>query len=150
MRDGKSSERGWGSWVYAALAGVQFALLLDMTFDWRWKLHEYGMRAAIAEGAYGQRRAPQLVALVILAAVLIVCGVAILYRFRHRAGVALAVTATLLSVGLWCSEAISYHFLDRVLYLMIGKAMLVSFLWLGLAVITCCGLCRDALSQRAR
>jgi hypothetical protein len=142
----RSSEHAW---IFALLAGVQFALLLDMAFDWRWKLHDYGMRTAMAHGLYGERRTPQLLVLLILVALLVVSLAVILYRFRHRVGVVLAMAGTLLSVGLWCSEALSYHFLDRVLYLMIGNAMLVSFLWGGFAVITCLGLWLDTLSMDA-
>jgi hypothetical protein len=136
--------------IFAVLAGVQLALLLDMAFDWRWKLHDYGMRTAMVGGIYGERRAPQLLILVILAAILLACCSAILYRLRHRRGLGLTLASigTMLSLGLWCSEALSYHFFDQVLYRTVGKAMLVSFLWCGLAALTCFGAWTADLKRR--
>jgi hypothetical protein len=122
------------------LAAVQFMLLLDMAFDWRWRLHEYWMRQAITEGVYSERRGPQLFALVGLAVVIIMAVIVLLSRFRRQKGLALAFTGTLLSIGLCAGEAISYHYADIVLHATIGGAMMVSFLWCGLCAITCLGL----------
>jgi hypothetical protein len=143
-------QNGPSSRIFAILAGVQLALLLDMAFDLRWKLHDYGMHAAMTRGIYGERRAPQLLALEALAAVVLVVSTVVVYRFRHRVGAALALTGTTLSVGLWCSEALSYHFFDQVLYRMVGKAMLVSFLWCAFAALTCLGVCTADLSYRKK
>jgi hypothetical protein len=154
----RRSQRDESSHLFALLAGIQLAMLLDMAFDWRWKLHAYLMRMAMAQGVYGERRAPQLQALVILAVILLLCCSAILYRLRRRTGhrtslrpgLALASIGTMLSLGLWCSEALSYHFLDQVLYRMVGRAMLVSFLWCGLAALTSLGAWTADRSYRKR
>lgn len=146
MRWAKCRQDRQSGRIFAVLTSVQLALLLDMAFDWRWKLHDYGMRVAMMRGIYGERRAPQLLTLEVMAAILFVAVAMVLYRFRHRVGATLALTGTMLSVGLWCSEALSYHFFDRILYVMVGKAMLVSFLWCGLALVTCLGVWKDGSS----
>ncbi len=102
----------------------------------------------MAGDVYGERRSPQLLALVVLGCVLIVGSVLIQRRFRGRRGVRLALTGTMLSVGLWCCEALSYHYMDLVLYRMIGGLMVVSLLWVGLAATTCAGVRLDAGFRR--
>jgi hypothetical protein len=129
--------------VYLLLTAVQFGLLIDMTFDIRWKLHEFFMTRAVEHNVYGERRDPQLVALVLLIGVLLVGASWILRRFRDRPGLVLAVSGTMLSVGLWFCEMLSYHFVDHVMYSMVGELMLVSLLWLGLAATTCYGVWLD-------
>ena len=129
--------------AFGAFAAVQLGLLLDMAFDWRWKLHDFWMREAMASGVYDRRRLPQMLALGLLALGASLASAAILYRCRRRVGVALAMTGTLLSVGLWCSESISLHLMDRVFYHQVGKVMLVSLLWVALAALTCLGVWLD-------
>jgi len=129
---------------FAILSAVQLFLLLDMAFDWRWKLHEFWMRAAMASEVYQQRRGPQLLALGLLAVTLAIVSVAILYKMRRRIGAAAAAVGTLLSAGLWATEAISYHAVDAVFYRMAAGAMAVSLLWCVLAAITCIGLWMDS------
>jgi hypothetical protein len=127
---------------FGALAAVQLGLLVDMAFDWFW------MREAMASGVYDRRRLPQMLALGLLALGAVLASAAILYRCRRRAGVALALTGTLLSVGLWCSESISLHLMDRVFYHLAGKLMMVSLLWVGLAAVTCFGVWLDTRLSR--
>jgi hypothetical protein len=129
---------------FGALAAVQLGLLLDIAFDWRWRVHDFWMREAMVSGVYDRRRLPQMLALGLLALGAALGSAAILYRCRRRVGVALAMTGTLLSVGLWCSEWISFHWVDQVYYYLVGKLMLVSLLWLGLAALTCFGVWLDA------
>jgi hypothetical protein len=125
------------------LAGVQLALLLDMAFDWRWKLHEFWMREAIAHGVYDQRYGPQLLALGLLICAVAFGSVWVLHRFRHRVGLALAVMGTLLSVGLWFCEWVSYHAVDTVLYREAGGVMTVGLAWGVAAGITWFGVWLD-------
>lgn len=125
--------------LFAVLAGAQLALLLDFALNLRWRLHDLLAREAVMQGDYDLRRAPQLLALVILAVVTL-CGVAwIVGRLRRRAGVAIATTATMLSLALWCSEVLSYHFFDQVLYHAVGAMMLVSVVRICLILLTCVG-----------
>jgi len=124
--------------LFVLLTGVQLVLLLDMAFDWRWKIHGFWVREALALGVYDQRRSPQVLALAVLSLAMVLAVV--FCRFRRRVGVALALTGTLLSVGLWCCECISWHFVDQFLYHLAGKVMVVSLLWFSLAVVTCFGV----------
>ena len=140
--------RGRPSGEFLLLAAVQLGLALDMAFDVRWKLHEFFMTRAMDLHVYGERRDPQLVALVLLGGVSVIVVVWILRRFRSRPGLAVATSGTMLSIGLGFCEMLSYHFMDHVLYSMVGKLMLVSFLWLGLAMTTCYGIWLDVTSVR--
>jgi hypothetical protein len=142
--------RGRPSGEFLLLAAVQLGLVVDMAFDIRWKLHEFFMTRAMELHVYGERRDPQLLALILLAGVLLCCAWWILRRFRGRRGLALALTGTMLSIGLWFCEMLSYHFMDHVLYSMLGNLMLVSFLWLGLALATCCGVWLEGVARRSR
>ena len=119
------------------------ALVLDIAFDLRWKLHAFFMDEATALDVYGERRGPQLVVLLLMSGLAIFGLVWIARRFAGRRGVAVAVTGTMFSVGLWCCEMLSYHYTDAVLFLMVGKVMLVSLLWLALATTTCVGIWMD-------
>jgi len=132
--------------LFAVLSGVQLALLLDMAFEWRWKLHAWSMRTAMAYGVYDSRRLPQLLALAALAAGMVFCCVLIMKRLHHNRGAAIVLVGTLLSLGLWWVEVVSYHPIDMVLYRMIGKAMLVGFIWIGFALVTCLGVWIDSRS----
>ena len=126
--------------ILAVVAGVQLALLLDMTFNWRWLLHEVWMQEAAAFHVYEFRRTPQLISLVVLVGLVSGSVGLAIYRLRRRPGVALAVAGTVCSIGVWCAETLSYHFLDAVLYRMVGSVMAVAFVWLGLSSVTGLGL----------
>lgn len=139
--------RGRPSGEFLPLAAAQLGLVLDIAFDIRWKLHDFWMTRAMEMHVYGERREPQLIALVVLSGLLLVGVAWILRRFRARLGLAIAMSGTMLSIGLWFSEMLSYHFMDAVLYSMVGRLMLVSFLWLGLAMTTCCGVWLDTASR---
>jgi len=138
-----TARRGDLSGVWLLLTSLQLGLVVDVAFDLRWKLHAFWMDRAIADKVYSERRSPQLVALVVLFGLLLAGGVLIQQRFRGRRGVQLALTGTMLSVGLWCCEALSYHYMDLVLYRMHGGLMMVSLLWVGLAALTFVGVWMD-------
>jgi hypothetical protein len=129
--------------IFVVLAGVQFALLLDMALDWRWKIHDYWMREAMNLGLYADRRSPQLLALLALGLMLVLGCLLLWHRFRQRPGLSLALIGTLLSLELWCCECLSYHFVDAVLYRLLGKLMAISLVWIGLAALTCFGVWMD-------
>ncbi len=99
-------------------------------------------------GVYGERRPPQVLALLVLFGVLAIATIWICYRFRGRPGLAMAVTGTVLSVGLVCCESISYHYVDMIFYRMVGYVMAVSLVWIGLALITCMGALLDRRNHR--
>jgi hypothetical protein len=129
--------------IYLALSLAQLVLLLDIAFDWRWKLHDLFMHAAMSQDIYGERRMPQRLALVLVAAVAAAVAGWILWKLRPRRGAGLAAAATVLSVALHGVEMISYHGMDAILYRMAGGVMVVSFLWAALALLTCMGVGLD-------
>jgi len=130
--------------LFSQIAGIQFFLFLDMAFDWRWKIHDFWENGAMALGVYGERRPPQLLALALICSALAMATIWIFREFRGQTGVAMAVTGTVLSAGIWCCDAISYHYLDAILYHLIGKVMVVSLVWSSLAVVTCFGVWLDS------
>ena len=144
-RVGERSRRSSFGW----LGAIQLLLLLDMAGDWRWKLHDFWMREAVTKGVYEERRWPQMLALALLAAMVIVATAWAYRRFRSRVGFAVALGATIFCVALWFCEAISFHFVDALFYRQIGSVMLVSLLWIGLAIATCVGAWLDARGDRA-
>jgi hypothetical protein len=50
----------------------------------------------------------------------------------------------LLSLVLWCTEVISLHALDHVLYHLLGQWMLVSLVWVLAGLMTSVGILIDA------
>jgi hypothetical protein len=132
-----------GRRIYLALSLAQLVLLMDIAFNWRWKLHDLFMHAAMAEDIYGERRMPQRLALVLIAVVAAAVAAWILWRLRPRRGAGLAAAATVLSFALHGVEMISYHGMDAILYRAAGGVMVVSFLWAALALLTCIGVGLD-------
>jgi hypothetical protein len=49
-----------------SLAMLEAALFLDAVFNWRWILHGFLAKTAVANGVYGKRRLPQVLALLAL------------------------------------------------------------------------------------
>lgn len=139
----EGQRRAGNSGVFGVLAVVQMALLLDIAFNLRWKLHEFFMQGAVSHGLYAMRRQPQRFALFVLGTFAILGCALIVSRFRRRRGVALAVAGTSFSVALRCAEVLSYHDLDAVLYHAVGGVMLVSLLWAGLTLLTLAGVWID-------
>jgi hypothetical protein len=129
------------------VACVQLFLLLDILFDWRWKIHEFEDGKASGIGMYQLRRMPQEIASIVLLLGLAFFVIWIIRRFRNRIGAALTMTGTLLSVGLWICEVISFHDTDRILYHSFGGLMAIALLWLSLAAVTCYGVWMDGRSQ---
>jgi hypothetical protein len=143
LRSFRCGRDGVSGRIFAVLAAVQLALLLDMGFDWRWRIHDYWMHKAMDLGLYTDRRSPQLFALFALGLTLALGGLLLWHRFRQRPGLALTLIGTLLSLELWCCECLSYHFVDAVLYRLVGKLMAISLVWIGLAAVTCFGVWVD-------
>jgi len=130
---------------FGVLTLVQLVLLLDMMFRWRWKVHALLVREAVAEGVYNERRDPQLWVLIALGVVLVVVSLWVIYRWRARRGLALAMTGTLILAVLWCTEAISYHAMDQVLYTVAAAGVrIVGLSWCVAALMVCVGCWIDA------
>jgi hypothetical protein len=127
----------------AALLGlIQAVLLLDIAFDWRWRLYDWLRGEAVAWHWYEERHWPQVVMLVLLAAALISAVIAARRRARSFPGAALAVEGTLLSVGCWMIEVISLHATDSLLYHHVGPLMVISLVWLLACAMVTAGILR--------
>jgi hypothetical protein len=127
----------------AALMILEGALLFDMFFNWRWKLHQSLMDLAIRNHDYSQRRSPQVIVVALLVFALL-SGLIFAWRsFRHRGMTLLAVSGALLSLVLWCVEVVSLHYVDHVLYYSLGGFMSVSLLWLVACSMTSIGILLD-------
>jgi hypothetical protein len=119
---------------------IEITLLLDIAFNWRWTLHQFLMDVAQRVHEYQVRRVPQLIALMILAGLLLLGLLAVRRISRCRRGTSLAVYGALLSLILWCTEVVSLHQLDHLLYYRLGKIMVVSLLWILACLMTSIGM----------
>jgi hypothetical protein len=127
----------------AALMIIDSALLLDMAFNWRWKLHQALMDFAMREHEYGQRKLPQVIVVTLLSALLLFGWFVASRSSRGRGTTLLAVSGTLLSVVLWCIEVVSLHAVDHVLYHSVDGVMAVTLLWLLSCTMTSIGILLD-------
>jgi hypothetical protein len=132
------------SQLAALLTAIEGALVLDMVFNWRWMIHQELMDLAQRWNEYEIRRSPQVIAIAILAGLLLVGLIFALRILRGRAGALLAVSGVLLSLVLWCTEVVSLHALDHVLYHLLGQWMLVSLVWVLAGLMTSVGILIDA------
>ena len=132
------------SQLAALLTAIEGALVLDMVFNWRWMIHQQLMNLAQSRNEYAIRRSPQLIAIAILAVLLLVGLLAALRVLRGRAGALLAVSGVLLSLVLWCTEIVSLHAMDHILYHSLGPWMAVSLVWVFAGLMTSVGILIDA------
>jgi hypothetical protein len=115
-------------------------LLLDMVFNVRWILHQFFLDEATAVALYASRRGPQTLVLVALAGVFLFGLRRAAQKLHGRGGAVLAVSGVLFSVTLWCTEVVSLHAVDHILYRSIGNLMTVSFLWIVACMLTSIGV----------
>ncbi len=123
---------------------IEAVLLLDITFNWRWILHQRFVDLAQRTHEYGVRRPPQVILLVVLTVLLLGGMFAVQLYFRGR-GRALAVSGGLLSLFLWCTEVVSLHQVDHVLYHRVGPLMTVGLLWMAACLMTSSGILMASL-----
>jgi hypothetical protein len=131
------------SQLAAVLMLIESALLLDMAFNWRWKLHQALMDFAIRKHEYAQRGIPQLAAVTFLGGLLLFGLLVSCRSFRGRGTTLLAVSGAVLSRVLWCIEVVSRHAVDHVLYHSVGGVMAVSVLWILSCGMTSIGILVD-------
>jgi hypothetical protein len=134
----------------ARLAVFEGLLLLDMAFNWRWALHQFFMDEASKAALYASRRGPQALVLAVLVLMFLFGLRMSSRRLRGRTGSLLAATGALLSLVLWCTEVVSLHAVDHILYHPIGEWMVVSFLWVVACLTTSVGILMDARSSDRR
>jgi hypothetical protein len=140
----RTRARGAVAQLPAVLTLMESALFLDIVFNWRWMLHQILMDVAQRTHEYGARRLPQLIVIVCLAGLLILGLNAARRFFRGRPGALLAVSGVLLSLVVWCTEVVSLHAVDHVLYHFLGNLMIVSFLWVSASLVTSIGVLVDS------
>jgi hypothetical protein len=118
---------------------IESTLLLDMAFNWRWMLHQLLMDLAQHAHEYAVRRTPQVIVLIVLV-VLLLIGLRAVRRLSRGRGIALALSGAVLSLALWCTEVISLHQVDHVMYHRLGPIMTVSLLWMVACLMTSTGI----------
>lgn len=134
----KDQARDWR--LAALLTFIESTLLLDIAFNWRWKLHQLLMDIAQGAHEYQGRRIPQLIVLIFLGGLLFL-GLLATRRFsRGIRGTRLAVSGVLLSLALWCTEVVSLHQVDHVLYYRFGNIMSVALLWILACLMASIGM----------
>ncbi len=126
---------------------IQAVLLLDIGFDWRWRLYAWLRSQAESHHWYEQRHWPQIIVLATLAAALAAAMAAARRRFRSSPGAALAIQGTLLSMGCWMTEVISLHATDSILYHRVGLLMIISFVWLLTCAMTIAGILKAGFGR---
>ncbi len=114
--------------------------LFDMVFNVRWILHQSFMDEATTVALYASRRGPQALVLVALAGVFLLGLRIASQKLRGRGGAVLAVSGGLMSVTIWCTEVVSLHAVDHILYRPIGNLKMVSILWIVACMLTSIGV----------
>jgi hypothetical protein len=127
----------------AVLMLIESILLLDMAFNWRWKLHQALMDFAVRQHEYNQRGLPQLMVVILLVALLLFGWLTAWRSLRGRGTTLLAVSGALLSLVLWCIEVVSLHAVDHVLYYSVDGVMAVTLLWVLSCTMTSIGILLD-------
>ncbi len=136
---GASTHR-FASRLAAALTIIEAALLSDFLFNWRWRLHDLIAAQAMRLNLYAGREGPQDFALGVVGLSLFVGLLGAVRLLCGRWGAFLSVCGILVSLALWCTEVVSLHAVDHILYHLIGHWTLVSFLRLGACLLTSAGI----------
>ena len=126
--------------LLALLTVFEGCLLLDIVFNVRWNLHQLFMDEATTLTLYASRRGPQALVLIALVGVFLFGLRMTSQRLRGRGGAIFAVSGALLSLVLWCTEVVSLHAVDHIMYHPLGKLMTVSFLWILACTLTSFGV----------
>ena len=129
--------------LVASLAMLEVALLLDAAFNWRWMLHGFLANTAVANGVYGQRRLPQVLALLALSGMASYALIFACWRLRTRPGAILAIFGGVFSAAFWLVEVVSLHATDIVLQARLGPVMVVAVVWVLTSAATAAGIYWD-------
>jgi len=134
----------------ALLTFTEGFLFFDIVFNWRWMVHQALMDAAMRRNLYGSRRGPQELVLGVLAGLLAFSIFLTLRFLANRTCALLAAIGGLLSVGLWCTELISLHFVDSITEHKFGRLMAISLMWLVASLITSIAILAEARAAKRR
>lgn len=125
------------------LAMLEAVLFLDAMFNWRWILHGFLAKTAVANGVYGQRRLPQVLSLLALSGMASYALSLACRRFRGRPGAILAIFGGLFSAALWLVEVISLDATDIALQARLGPVMVVAVVWVLTSAASATGIYWD-------
>jgi hypothetical protein len=126
-----------------SLAMLEAALFLDAAFNWRWMLHGFLAKTAVANGVYDQRRLPQVLALLALSGMASYALTFACRRLRGRPGAILAIFGGVFSAALWLVEVISLDATDIALQARLGPVMVVAVVWVLTSAATATGIYWD-------
>jgi len=133
----------------AVFAVLEAALVLDMAFNIRWRLHDALQAEAVRADLYTHRAAPQLAALGLLG-VAAVTGMGLAFQYlRGRTGATLATCGVILSLSCWGAEVVSFHAIDAVFYHTVHKVKMVSLCWVAFSMMTGLGILWEARAARS-
>jgi hypothetical protein len=124
----------------SSLAMIEFLLALDMIFEWRIALHNFGAGLFMKYNLYNQRQPIQIALLFILGCVLLFALGRACRLFHARGGSLLAVSGLSMSLTLWLMEIISLHQTDSGLYHLVNDVMVIAFLWVLACSLTLLGV----------
>ena len=136
----RAKSQGSGSRLAASVIILEGFLLLDLILNLRWRLHDFLAGKAMHLHLYGVRRGPQTLALFVLAGLLCLSLLPASVLLRQRTGAFFAVFGASLSLILWCTEVISLHAVDHVLYHNVGPLTVVSLVRICVCLITSAGI----------
>jgi hypothetical protein len=128
------------------LAMLEAALFLDAVFNWRWILHEFLAKTAVANGVYGQRSLPQVLGLLALSGMASYALTLACLRLRGKPGAILAIFGGVFSAVLWLVEVVSLHATDVALQAQLGPIMAIAVVWALSSAATALGVEWDSLS----
>ena len=129
--------------LVSRLAMLEAALFLDASFNWRWMLHGFLAKTAVANGVYGQRSLPQMLALLALSGMACCALTFACRRLRGRPGAILAIIGGVFSAALWLVEVISLDATDIALQARLGPVMVVAVVWVLTSAATATGIYWD-------
>ena len=127
----------------AVLMLIEGALLVDMTFNLRWKLHQALMNVALQNHEYNQRGVPQIAAVTLLGCLLVLALLWTWKRLKGRGTTFVAVAGAILSITSWCTEVVSLHAVDHILYHPLNGVKVVSGLWILSSILSSVGILGD-------
>lgn len=114
-----------------AIGSVNLLYCLECVFGWRHSLHD---AVVAAMGGQYAERVPLQMALIGGGLFVGLIALAALLRASDDWSTRVAITGTSIGTALFVVEAISLHDLDRILYRPVGIALLIAWVWLGLAL----------------
>jgi hypothetical protein len=124
--------------VWFAISAVQMAFAIELVARTRLLVGAPFRSIFLADGLYQERRLPQAIAIVVLAALFFAIGswsLRSLWLRRHSGSVLIAAAASLCTIFIFLVEAVSLHQVDAVFDRSLGPFHLYGLLWIGSALV---------------